>query len=287
MGNDTFLHTFLREEEEITYVIHKHWWSVVKPIGKALVLGIALPLFAYWLFIEASWIYITIPWIVIGIVYVVRAFLDWYYDVLLITNECVIDIDWRGFFNKSANRIDFDTIEGVEYISHGILSTIFKFGSVQVQLRSGDILDLSYTANAREMQRLILDKRDEFATESETIDQDVETLKRAIKSLLGDEMVKRKHGIAVEEVPEEDENEPEDIEAEYDDVGTDEYGEDDDDLPEPEHERPVIVMETREIPSTDFSEKKPISKTPKKKNTEKKADSPKRKPRKKNIPPNS
>lgn len=59
--------------------------------------------------------------------------LDFYFDVHIVTNERVVDIDQFGLFNRRIDELNLDQVEDASSHVKGILGTIFNFGVVEVQ----------------------------------------------------------------------------------------------------------------------------------------------------------
>ena len=59
---------------------------------------------------------------------------DYYYDIWIITNWRIIDIDQIGFFNRNvATLLTLDHIQDIETHVDGIVGTILNFGNIKVQ----------------------------------------------------------------------------------------------------------------------------------------------------------
>lgn len=60
-------------------------------------------------------------------------FLDFYFDVHIVTSERVIDIDQHGLFSRRIDELSLAQVEDVSYSIRGILPTVFNYGKVEVQ----------------------------------------------------------------------------------------------------------------------------------------------------------
>jgi len=181
-----FFNRFLYPKEEIEYIIHRHPWALFSPLLKVTTFGILMPLLLGWVFAGEYMIYVSSLWLLIGIAYFVYEFVDWYYDVILLTTENILDIEWKGLFHKTANRINYDNVEGVSYKIEGAIPTLFKFGDLSIQTMSEGEKGLGKTSNVREVQKTILNKRDEIVTKKS--ESDTEVLKKAMKAIIAGEM---------------------------------------------------------------------------------------------------
>lgn len=65
--------------------------------------------------------------------YALTSFLNWYFNVYIVTNERVVDIDWYGLLYKQLSSTQLTKIQDVTYKQGGILDTFFNFGTVYIQ----------------------------------------------------------------------------------------------------------------------------------------------------------
>ncbi len=61
------------------------------------------------------------------------AFLDYYFDIQIVSDHRLVDINQSGLFRRSVNELDLEEIEDVSSSTKGILSSIFDFGTVEVE----------------------------------------------------------------------------------------------------------------------------------------------------------
>lgn len=60
-------------------------------------------------------------------------FLHWYYNVYVVTNERVVDIDWISLLYKQLSSTQLEKIQDVTYKQGGVLDSFFDFGNVFIQ----------------------------------------------------------------------------------------------------------------------------------------------------------
>lgn len=60
-------------------------------------------------------------------------FIFWYFNVYLLTNERVVDIDFRGLLHKETSYANLNQIQDVSPKMIGFFSTFFHFGNVFIQ----------------------------------------------------------------------------------------------------------------------------------------------------------
>ena len=66
-------------------------------------------------------------------IFAFEKFLDWYFDLFLITNQRVVDIDFNNLLNKHFAEADLDMIQDVSSSVKGLLGTFFNYGDVLIQ----------------------------------------------------------------------------------------------------------------------------------------------------------
>lgn len=66
-------------------------------------------------------------------IYFFVVWIDRYFDVWVVTNERLIDVEQKSFFNRVTSELEFDKIQDVTVEVKGVLQTLFRFGSVFVQ----------------------------------------------------------------------------------------------------------------------------------------------------------
>jgi len=132
-----------RENEEVLRIIHRHWFNIFLQyigIGCAALLVIiifsvlpkvislppdALPsIFSSFLlntFLLFIWLYVFLIWV------------DYYFDVWIITNERIVNIEQKGLFNREVSELRFSRIQDVTSVVDGFVPTILNFGDVYVQ----------------------------------------------------------------------------------------------------------------------------------------------------------
>lgn len=73
------------------------------------------------------------------LVIVFEGFLGWYFNVTLVTNEKVVDVDFAYLLYKAVDLAPLSKIEETDSVTAGILGTIFNFGNVRVQTAGASV----------------------------------------------------------------------------------------------------------------------------------------------------
>lgn len=125
----------LQEGEEIAEVVRQYPLSLFWQIIFAFILVI-LPFFL--MFLLLSWgsigLFLFAFLLAVALFYSLKVFNNWYFNIFIITNYRIIDIDQKKFFDKTVSGITYDKIQDISYHQKGLGQTLFKYGSVQLQL---------------------------------------------------------------------------------------------------------------------------------------------------------
>lgn len=61
------------------------------------------------------------------------SFLTWFFNIYIVTNERIIDLDYFGFLFYRLSEAELSQIQDVTYEVGGVAQTIFNFGHVYIQ----------------------------------------------------------------------------------------------------------------------------------------------------------
>lgn len=131
------------EDERIKYVIRKSVLLTVPWILTTAFLFVVPLLVPYLLrflpedtptlFDEGSVFIITVLWYLFSFSFFLQSLLGWFFNVLVITNKKIVDIDFVGFLYKNISETTLDNIEDVTSNVKGPLGVTFNIGSVFIQ----------------------------------------------------------------------------------------------------------------------------------------------------------
>ncbi len=135
-----------REGEEVVQVIHRHWFNILSRfllillfsfllIGSLIVFLLLFPdIFSaggkeFFIFMENTffifvWLFGFLTWI------------DYYFDIWIITNQRIVNIEQKGLFDRHISELNFSRIQDVTTTVEGIIPTVLNFGDVFVQTAS-------------------------------------------------------------------------------------------------------------------------------------------------------
>lgn len=72
-------------------------------------------------------------WYLVTFGYAFGNFLYWYFNIYIVTNERLVDIDFLYLLYKRFSQAELDKIQELSFASGGILATIFDFGNVSIE----------------------------------------------------------------------------------------------------------------------------------------------------------
>ena len=145
MGNYLKFHfKEVGDNENIIKIVHRNWFDIFQQflivfvmifviIGGFFLLPLFFPnltqekdSYNLFIFIENTimlflWIYSFFIWI------------DYYFDIWVITSERIINIEQKGLFIRSVSELKFERIQDVTVEVGGIIPTVLNYGDVFVQ----------------------------------------------------------------------------------------------------------------------------------------------------------
>jgi hypothetical protein len=75
----------------------------------------------------------TAFWYVATFGFVLTNFLHWFFNIYIVTNERIIDIDFKFLLYKHFSEAEHSKIQDISFTSSGIGATLFNYGNVNVQ----------------------------------------------------------------------------------------------------------------------------------------------------------
>lgn len=133
-----------KPNEEILMMVRE---SAVPHLGAFLFFAICflIPFFFFYPLFRMGTLGVVIFFVmvVVGIFFFARVFRKWSHTLLVITDHRVIDIDQKGLFDRVVTETDFDRIEEVRYRIHGLIPSLFQYGTVFLTCK-GTAADLKF-----------------------------------------------------------------------------------------------------------------------------------------------
>lgn len=103
----------------------------------------------------SAYFLLIIPFFTVG-------FIDYYYDLLIVTDRRMLDIDQNSLFSRSVSELALEQVEDVSSPTTGILQTLFDYGDVVVQTAGAkEKFTFKGVARPRQITNIILDLADQ------------------------------------------------------------------------------------------------------------------------------
>ena len=131
----------LQDDEEILLYLRRHiitnapW--IIRAIGSALVFPFMFYINSFGI-IDTSFIpynfiiFATILYYQIVFSYVFVKYLSWFYNISLVTDKRIIDIDFSSLIYENVDATKLSQVEDVGYAQIGIIRSIFDYGDVNL-----------------------------------------------------------------------------------------------------------------------------------------------------------
>mgnify|MGYP001293466430 CR=1 FL=1 len=124
-------------DEKIYVVLRPHWFTNIHWILTAVIMFFA-PIFyaniGSHIPIPANiMMFIYLFWYLAIFAYSLEKFISWYFDIFIITNNRVIDIDVHNLLDRKFTEAQLKKIQDTSYKVSGVSQTIFNYGSVKVE----------------------------------------------------------------------------------------------------------------------------------------------------------
>jgi len=79
---------------------------------------------------------LTVLWYLALAFFAVQKFLLWFYNVYIVTDERIVDVDFFGLLYKNVNVTEIRKIEDVNYSQRGVWASFFNYGNVVIETAS-------------------------------------------------------------------------------------------------------------------------------------------------------
>ena len=97
-------------------------------------------------------------WYLLTLGFIFQCFLNWFFNVYIITNKKVVDMDFHGLLSKNISEAPLRNVEDVTSNVTGALRVIFNYGHVYIQTSAEKReFDFEDVANPSKIRDLISD----------------------------------------------------------------------------------------------------------------------------------
>lgn len=132
-----------KEGEQILMVLHRHWFNILSQfflvfamvfllIGSFAYLPLLFPILAqgeskkFFIFLENS--FFMFIWVTSFLVWI-----DYYFDVWIVTDKRIVNIEQKGLFSRSVSELELEKIQDITTDVRGVIPTFLNFGDLQIQ----------------------------------------------------------------------------------------------------------------------------------------------------------
>ena len=97
-------------------------------------------------------------WYLFTVGYIFERFLNWFFNVYIITNKRIIDVDFNHMLHRNVSEAPLRNVEDITHTISGSLQTIFNFGQVSIQTAAESReLEFEYVSNPAKIQDILSD----------------------------------------------------------------------------------------------------------------------------------
>lgn len=129
------------EEEQIILLLRKHWITNLPWLAITFALIFIPPIVFPALFIRQILpavppnfvLILTFFWYLVAFGFALVNFIVWYFNVYIVTNERIIDVDFLHLLYKQLSSTRIARIQDVTYKLGGVIRSLFDFGDVFIQ----------------------------------------------------------------------------------------------------------------------------------------------------------
>jgi hypothetical protein len=156
--------------EQILLILRRHPATQIPWIVTAVIFAV-LP---YWFVslpvvstLPANYLLASfIGWYLLLTGFILESFLSWFFNVYIVTDERIIDVDFVSLIYKNVSFAKIDKIEDVTVQTGGVLQAVFNYGSVFIQTaaekREFDFADVPQPAKVSQLlNELIIQEEQE------------------------------------------------------------------------------------------------------------------------------
>lgn len=124
-------------QEEVLVIVRAHWITNLPWLLIATLLFLAPKILTFFPLLDAFparfQTAFVIGWYLIAIMYVFEKFLNWFFNLGIITDERIFDVDLDGLTGRRIADAELSKIQDVTFTNSGVFGTIFNYGNVFIQ----------------------------------------------------------------------------------------------------------------------------------------------------------
>jgi len=126
--------------EKVVLLLRRHPITNLRWIFLAVLMSLAPLLLASFPivdFLPSNFRFVAVlGWYMIVLAFVFENFLSWFFNVNILTDERIVDIDFVNLIYKEISDADIDKIQDVTFKVGGVAQTMFNYGDIYIQTAS-------------------------------------------------------------------------------------------------------------------------------------------------------
>lgn len=130
-------------DEELHFLLRRHpitnlGWILASIIFVAIPIVAMLTIENYFedpfIYIPAKYqLVLIILWYLMTMLYTFESFIVWYFNVYIITDSRIIDVDFKGLWGKRISEASLSSVEDASYETNKFWHILFDYGDIFVQ----------------------------------------------------------------------------------------------------------------------------------------------------------
>lgn len=136
-------------EEEVLLLLRKHpvtnlWWILISIL--LLIAPMVFEITSFLAFLPAGFSFMSILlWYLVSTAFVLENLLSWLFNVYIVTDERIIDVDFHNLSYREISETKIDKIQDVSFSMGGVMSVFFNYGDVIIQT-AGTVSNFDFMA---------------------------------------------------------------------------------------------------------------------------------------------
>ncbi len=158
-----FVKKILHDGESVR-IIHRGYWLPRSPMFIIPIILLVISFFfMYALIAQGAWgVYVFFILVILSVILLTRAYLLWLYDIVIVTDQRIIDIDQKSLFQRVMSEALLKNIQDVVCEQSGIAQSLWKYGTIRITTAGGGrIFDMEYVYAPEEMQKKLVEIQQE------------------------------------------------------------------------------------------------------------------------------
>ena len=158
----------LKNDEEVRAITRRHGITIFPPLVLALVLIVVPFFFLFPLFSTGpAGIVAFLAVVCAGLVIAVRSFIMWDGDIIIMTNQRIVDVDQKGVFARTVNEITLENIQDFSWSKDTILDQMLNMGHFKARSASGSLtIEGRFIPHPQQLQNLAQNLQNEAVSTS-------------------------------------------------------------------------------------------------------------------------